>query len=112
MLLLEKPGQLSNPTPTALSHPSPSLSFSYLSFSLVYILSRLKTYKRVSRKDSSKKKMELTQTASWVSLMAQLVKNLPAMQDTWVRSLGWKDPMEKGKSTYSSILASRFPWTV
>ena len=56
MLLLEKPGQLSNQTPTAFSHPSPSLSFSYLSFSLVYILSRLKTYKRVSRKDSSKKK--------------------------------------------------------
>ena len=44
--------------------------------------------------------------------MAQLVKNLPAMQETWVRSLGWKDPLEKGTATHSSILASRSPWTV
>ena len=42
---------------------------------------------------------------TWASLLAQLVKNLPAMQETWVRSLGWEDPLEKGKSTYSSILA-------
>ena len=42
---------------------------------------------------------------SWVSLVAQLVKNLPAMWETWVRSLGWKDPLEKGKATHSSILA-------
>ena len=42
--------------------------------------------------------------------MAQLVKNLPAMQETWVRSLGWKDPLEKGKATHSSILAWRIPW--
>ena len=45
--------------------------------------------------------------------MAQLVKNLPAMRETWVRSLGWKDPLEKGKATtHSSILAWRIPWTV
>ena len=43
--------------------------------------------------------------------MAQTVKNLPAMQETWVRSLGWEDPLEKGKATYSSILAWRIPWT-
>ena len=42
---------------------------------------------------------------SWVSLVAQLVKNLPAMWETWVRSLGWEDPLEKGKATHSSILA-------
>ena len=36
--------------------------------------------------------------------MAQLVKNLPAIRETWVRSLGWEDPLEKGKATYSSIL--------
>ena len=42
--------------------------------------------------------------------MAQLVKNLPAMQETWVRSLGWEDPLEKGKATPSSILAWRNPW--
>ena len=46
------------------------------------------------------------------SLIAQLVKNLPAMQDTWVRSLGWEDPLEKGKATHSSILAWRIPRTV
>ena len=49
---------------------------------------------------------------SWASLVAQLVKNPPAMQETWVRSLGWEDPLEKGKATYSSILAWRIPWTV
>jgi len=43
---------------------------------------------------------------------AQLVKNLPAMQKTPVRSLGWEDPLEKGKATYSSILAWRIPWTI
>ena len=48
----------------------------------------------------------------WASLVAQLVKNPPAMWETWVRSLGWKDRLEKGKATYSSILAWRIPWTV
>ena len=47
----------------------------------------------------------------WASLVAQLVKNLPAMWETWVRSLGWEDPLEKGKATHSSILAWRIPWT-
>ena len=42
---------------------------------------------------------------SWASLAAQLVKNPPAMQETWVRSLGWEDPLEMGKATHSSILA-------
>ena len=46
------------------------------------------------------------------SLVAQLVKNLPAMQETWVQSLGWEDPLEKGMATHSSILAWRIPWTV
>ena len=45
------------------------------------------------------------------SLMAQMVKNFPAMQETWVQSLGWKDPLEKGMATHSSILAWRTPWT-
>ena len=49
---------------------------------------------------------------SWASLVAQQVKNLPAMWGTWVRSLGWEDPLEKGKATHSSILAWRIPWTV
>ena len=47
----------------------------------------------------------------WASLVAQLVKNLPAMQETRVRSLGREDPLEKGKATHSSILAWRIPWT-
>ena len=45
-------------------------------------------------------------------LVAQLVKNAPAMQETWVRSLGWEVPLEKGKATHSSLLAWRIPWTV
>ena len=44
--------------------------------------------------------------------MAQLVKNPPAMQETWVQSLGWEDPLENGKASPSSILAWRIPWTV
>ena len=46
------------------------------------------------------------------SLVAQLVKNLPAMQETWVRSLGREDLLEKGKATHSGILAWRILWTV
>ena len=49
---------------------------------------------------------------SWASLVAQLVKNLPSMGETWVGSLGWEDPIQKGKATYSSILAWRIPWTI
>ena len=47
---------------------------------------------------------------SRASLVAQLVKNVPAMQETWVQSLGWKDPLEEGMTTHSSILAWRIPW--
>ena len=43
--------------------------------------------------------------------MAQWVKNLPAMQETWVWSLGWEDPLEEGTATHCSILARRIPWT-
>ena len=49
---------------------------------------------------------------SWASLVAQLLKNPAAMWETWVRSLGWEFPLEKGKATHSSILAWRIPWTV
>ena len=44
------------------------------------------------------------------SLVAQMVKNLPAVWETWVQSLGWEDPLEKGMATHSSILAWRLPW--
>ena len=47
----------------------------------------------------------------WASLVAQMVKNLPAVQKTWVHSLGQEDPLEKGMSTHSSILAWTIPWT-
>ena len=47
----------------------------------------------------------------WASLVAQLVKNPPAMQETPVRFLGWEDPLEKGKATHSSILTWGIPWT-
>ena len=43
--------------------------------------------------------------------MAQMVKSLPAMQGTWIQSLGWEDPLEKGMATHSSILAWRILWT-
>ena len=49
---------------------------------------------------------------SWASLEAQLVKYLPATWETWVQSLGWEDPLEKGKATLSGNLAWRIPWTV
>ena len=48
---------------------------------------------------------------SSASLVDQLVKNLPVMQKTWVQSLGWEDPLEKGMTTHSGILAWRIPWT-
>ena len=47
----------------------------------------------------------------WTSLVVHTVKNPPAMQETWVRFLGWEDPLEKEMSTHSSILAWRIPWT-
>ena len=49
---------------------------------------------------------------SWASLVAQLVKDPPAMWETWIRSLSWEDPLEKGMVTHSSILAWRIPWAV
>ena len=55
---------------------------------------------------------ELWEVLLGASLVAQLVKHPPAMRETWVQSLGWEDPLEKGKATYSSILAWKIPWTV
>ena len=53
----------------------------------------------------------MTPLCTWTFPVAQLVKNPPSMWETWVRSLGWEDPLEKGKATHSSILAYRIPWT-
>ena len=46
---------------------------------------------------------------SWASLVAQMVRNLPEMQETWVQSMDWEDPLEEGIATHSSILAWRIP---
>ena len=48
---------------------------------------------------------------SWASLVSKMVKNLPVTQNTWVQSLGWEDPLEKGMATHSSILTWRILWT-
>ena len=47
----------------------------------------------------------------WASLVAQMLKHLPAVQETWVQSLGWDDPLEKVMATHSSTVAWRIPWT-
>ena len=48
---------------------------------------------------------------AWASLVAQTLKNPPAVQKTWVQSLGWEDPLEKGLAVHSSVLAWGIPWT-
>ena len=53
----------------------------------------------------------MVRRVEWAPLEAQMVKNLPAMLETWVPSLGQEDPLEKGMATHSSILAWRIPWT-
>ena len=52
----------------------------------------------------------VTPSAFWASLVAQTVKRLPAVRETWVQSLGWEDPLEKGMATHSSTLAWKIPW--
>ena len=63
-------------------------------------------WKKVNKAQTNLKKSYV----HWASLVAQLVKNLPAMQETWVQSLGWEGPLEKGMATHSSILTSRISW--
>ena len=54
---------------------------------------------------------EKMKSSDYLTKVAQMVKNLPAMCETWVQSLGWEDPLEEGMATHSSILAWRIPWT-
>ena len=54
---------------------------------------------------------EFTQMYNDIYPLAQRVKNLPAVRETWVQSLGWEDPLKKEMATHSSILACRIPWT-
>ena len=70
---------------------------------------------RESQRDTNRGKDRNTEKQSQkdrerASLVAQLVKNPPALRETWVRFLGWEDPLEKGKATHSSVLAWRIPW--
>ena len=64
----------------------------------------------VQRVSTRNRNLGVTSIFIWASLEAQLVKNPPAMWEPWVRSLGWEDPLEKGKAMNSSILAWRIPW--
>ena len=67
----------------------------------------------VSLKPSStnRRKDRLPTLVSWASLVSQTVKDLPAIWETWVQSLGWEDPLEEGMATHSSVFAWRIPWT-
>ena len=56
--------------------------------------------------------LAMTNRKNWAFPVAQLIKNLPTMQDTGVQFLGWEDPLEKEIATHFSILAWRIPWTV
>ena len=66
----------------------------------------------LGQEDALEKEVTTYSSILWASLIAQLVKNSPAMQETPVQFLGQKDPLEKGKATHSSVLAWRIPWTV
>ena len=73
---------------------------------------RLVSYSPWGHKESDmteKLTLSLSNT-NWASLVTQMVKNQPAMQETWVQSLGQEDPLEKGMAIHSSILAWRIPW--
>ena len=68
----------------------------------------------VLKKDLREKKLfSFGELRNWQyrHLVAQMVKNLPALQDTWLQSLGWEDPLEKGMAIHSRILAWKTPWT-
>ena len=65
-----------------------------------------------SRKESDTTERLHPLQYSWTSLVAQLVKNLPAMWEAWVQSLGWEDPQEKGKAYPLQYFGRRIPWAV
>ena len=75
----------------------------------VEMLNDVSGVQRIRTRDRN---LGVTNIFIWPSLVAQLVKNPPAMWEPWVQSLGWEDPLEKGKTMHSSILAWRIPWTV
>ena len=85
--------------------------------SLIYAASKRSVYPSISfiacgllRSCLSFEYFEHAYSNKRASLVVQMVKNLHAMQETWVQSLGWEDPLEKGMAAHSSILAWRIPW--
>ena len=74
------------------------------------IFKKLKLKKKSANINTTTQSIRLKRIFMKVSLMAQMVKKSPAMQETQVPSLGWEDPLEKGMATHSSILAWRIPW--
>ena len=68
-------------------------------------------YRNTDIFSTEKVKIDTIKLVFGASLMAQMVKNLPAMQETWIQSLGWEDPLEEGMATHSNSLAWRISWT-
>ena len=78
----------------------------------LYSTDNYSRYNKIMMEKNMKKNIYVCMCIYWASLVTQLVKNLPAMWETWVRSLNQEDPLEKGMAIHSSILAWRIPWTV
>ena len=70
-------------------------------------MSAIKTKLKEKQEQINRKRLK----KNMAFLVAQMVNNLPSVWETWFQSLGWKDPLEKGMATHSSILAWRMPWT-
>ena len=71
----------------------------------------LQETKKKKKKMEPSSKLKVFTMSIVLTLMAQTVENLPAMQETWVQSLGWEDPLEKQMATHSSYSCWRIPWT-
>ena len=76
-----------------------------------FLYQKVATFFIVVNEETYRRNLRLCKHSYGSSLVAQIVKNLSAMQETWVGSLGWEDPLEKGMATHSTILAWRIPWT-
>ena len=108
------PGDLSDPETEPVSLMSPALAGRFFTTSTIWeALKVLITYLRADQDGGCRVTpicLENLHILMFV-MVTQMVKNLPALQETWVRSLGWEDPLEEGMATHSSILAWETPWT-
>ena len=84
----------------------------YLCFLLYYQMDHYSIHPLLICKSTPTQRNSILPFSPLASLVTQLVKNLPAVWEIWVQSLGWEDPLEKGLATHSNILAWRFPWTL